>query len=653
MEVKLDHVKGIGPSLLYHFRKQNLWSTYDLVLHVPKGYEDFTVRSLSAAKNLEKITIQGIVKSALKANPYGKVHLITFNIEVNDDVIEVIVFNKKYLMKTVVKGSNVMVKGTYHLYQKKMIASHVSQVSGQMPIKPIYKIEGIYDRKVQHLVKTIFEHKQVQIYETIPKHILIKHHLMDRMVAYKALHLPQTFTDIRQAERRFKYEEAFFLQLKLAAKQLAMSKRDPKQYDIEKVKQFIQTLPFELTHDQKYTTNDIFRDFKQSRSAIRLIQGDVGSGKTIVALIAAYAVVTAGEQVAVMAPTALLASQHYSVFKHLLKNVNIALLSRNTQHKNMLKKDIANGHVQIVIGTHALIEDDVVFDKLGFVVIDEQHKFGVDARQSLIDKGHAKDVLYLTATPIPRTLAMVSFGESNVSTIKEKPAERKPIKTVSIDQKHSDKVYQHIKHTVARGEHVFVVVPAITSEKVTDNILTTSELLKQINCPLFILHGQLSKDEQNDVMMSFKNSPGSILLSTTMVEVGLDIPSASLMVILSAHHFGLAQLHQLRGRIGRGTLESTCYLVSEKQDLERLELMVTTNDGFKLSAYDLQARGPGDFIGSEQSGYLAFNFLDLATDYKILHEAQKNVLELIQKPDFKTNDRYQYLRKHMNESLKI
>ncbi len=653
MEVKLEHIKGIGPSLLKHFRNQNIWSTYDLVLHYPRSYEDFTVRSLSQAKHLEKITVQGTVVSPLKENPYGKVHVITCQIKVVDQVIDVVIFNRAYLMKQLTEQSLVLVKGTYHLYHKKIVASYISKVTGHSPIKPIYKIEGVYDRQIQNLMKEIFDTKQVQIFETIPHEFLKTYHLPQRLKAYQMLHIPKSFEDIQHAERRFKYEEAFFLQLKLVANQLASSKRLPKVYDIEKVKTLIRQLPYELTSDQKQATNDIFKDFKSEYSHIRLVQGDVGSGKTIVSLIAAYAVATAGEQVALMAPTTLLANQHYTLFSSLLKDLNIALLTQKTKNKEQVKKAILNQEFDIVIGTQALIETDVQFKKLGFVIIDEQHKFGVDARQTLIDKGHAKDVLYLTATPIPRTLAMVSFGESNVSVIREKPAKRTPVITKLVDQKNEQKVFMDIEKALTRGEHAFIVVPAISSEQVKDNIIVTKEKLKYMHHPLFVLHGQLSKDEQGDVMEKFRETPGSVLLSTTMVEVGIDIPTATQMIILSAEHFGLSQLHQLRGRIGRGDLPSTCYLVSEKQDLERLELMTKTNDGFKLSEFDLAQRGPGDFIGVEQSGYLKFNFLELSNDYNILHEAHKNVVDLFERPDFYTNERYQYLRKHVNESLKI
>jgi ATP-dependent DNA helicase RecG len=308
----------------------------------------------------------------------------------------------------------------------------------------------------------------------------------------------------------------------------------------------------------------------------------------------------------------------------------------------------------LVIGTHALIEKDVEFSNLGFVIIDEQHKFGVNTREDLIVKAKSKDVLYLTATPIPRTLAMVAFGESHVSIIKEKPKNRLPVETIYIQKTEVKQLYDSIQHAINRKEHVYLVVPAITSDKVTDNIETVYEEIKsRFDCMLFVLHGKLSPEEKDKVMENFVYTPGSILLATTMIEVGIDVPTATLIGIYAAESFGLSQLHQLRGRVGRGDLQSACYLISEKEDVERLELLSKINDGFKLSEYDLIARGPGDFLGVDQSGYLKFDFLDILSDYPILIEAQKNVVSLFLRPDFKTNPAYKYLNKYITDLPKV
>ncbi len=355
-----------------------------------------------------------------------------------------------------------------------------------------------------------------------------------------------------------------------------------------------------------------------------------------------------------MAPTELLATQHYQYFKTLLKEANICLLTGKTKQKQLVKEQIKQGVYDIVIGTHALIEDDVVFHDLSLIIIDEQHKFGVDTRNKLIDKSKCNDVIFLTATPIPRTLAMVAFGESNVSIIKEKPMHRKKVDTHYLIKKDIHKLYEAIDQKIKNKEHVFVVVPAISSDKVDDNIDSVyQELTLNISAPIYVLHGKQSKEEQESQMEKFMYNPGSILLATTMIEVGIDIPTATLIAIYAAEHFGLSQLHQLRGRVGRSHLPSQCFVISQKEDIERLEILTKTDDGFKLSEYDLIQRGPGDFLGSEQSGYLDFKFLDLISDYPILMEASKNVEWLMQQKDFYTNIKYKYLQRYIKNNIKI
>jgi ATP-dependent DNA helicase RecG len=654
MEIKLDSVKGIGPSMLRILRNQGIWSTYDLVLNYPKRYEDFSITSLDRTQDKEIITTHATIFTDLKINRFGKTQMVSFKAKILNQIIDVVAFGKGYLIKSFSKDEEVIIKGTYHLFKRQINASAVIKVDKKIPMKPIYGIDGIHDKTMMNVMEEIFSSNQVSIYETIPKEYLEKYKLLNRLEAYKMLHLPKSIQEIQQAERRFKYEEAFYLQLKLQSQKQINHLRPPKSYDIEKVRSLISTIPFELTTDQKESVNDIFRDFKKNHASYRLIQGDVGSGKTMVALIATYAVITAGEQVSLMAPTELLANQHYQYFKNLLKDVNIALLTSKTKNKNQLKEDVTNQKIDLLIGTHALIENDVQFKNLGLVIIDEQHKFGVNTRDELILKSSSKDVIYLTATPIPRTLAMIAFGDSHVSIIKEKPKHRILIETKYITKDRIQEMYDLMHSAILRKEHIFLVVPAITSEHVTDNIETVYEEIKEeFGSHVFVLHGKLPYEEKELVMEKFIYTPGSILLSTTMIEVGIDIPTATFIGIYAAESFGLSQLHQLRGRVGRGSLPSFCYLISQKEDVERLELLSKTNDGFQLSEYDLIARGPGDFLGVEQSGYLKFNFLDLITDYPVLIEAQKNVQELLSKPDFKTNSAYKYLNKYILESLKI
>jgi ATP-dependent DNA helicase RecG len=654
MEYKLETIKGVGPSILRILRSQGIWSTYDLILRVPKSYEEFSIVSLDRAHHQEVVTITGVIETEPKLIRSTKADRVVFGIKLNDEIIEVIVFGRGYYIKTLSVGMEVVIKGTYHLYQRKIIAKSILKRDSSVPIKPVYGIEGIHDKTLSNIISDIFLEQKVDIYETIPSYLLEQYRLMGRLSAFKMLHLPNDMKDIHQAERRFKYEEAFFMQLKMIAHQPSQFKRPPKAYQIEKVRALIDSLPYELTLDQKNATNDIFRDFKSDHASYRLIQGDVGSGKTMVSLIASYAVITAGEQVAFMAPTELLAIQHYQVFKEHLKDVKIALLTGQTKHKEHLKQQIQNHDYDLIIGTHALLESDVLFDRLGLVVIDEQHKFGVTSREELIIKSKSKDVLYLTATPIPRTLAMVIFGNTHVSIIRMKPKERKKVDTLYIQKSEIKDFYEAIRETIKRKEHVFLIAPAITSTHVSDNIESVySDILESVNAPIFTLHGRMSDEEKARMMESFIYTPGSILISTTMVEVGIDIPTATLMGIYAAENFGLSQLHQLRGRIGRSHLHSTCYLISEKEDIERLELLSAIDDGFKLAEYDLIERGPGDFLGDEQSGYLKFQFLDILRDEIILTEAQKNVNDLLKRPDFKTNPSFKYLNRTITDKVNV
>ncbi len=646
MDIKLDQVKGIGPQTLRILRNQGIWSTYDLVSRVPKGYEDFSITDLHDAKHKEVLTVLGKITSELKIIHGGKVERLVFKALVLNQTLDIIAFGKSYLFKQLHKGDEVQIKGTYHLYYNQINASSIVKAEKRLEIKPIYKIEGLHDKTLMNLVSFIKNENLVSIYENIPKVFLDRYHLLSRKDALFQLHLPESMASIQQGKRRMKYEEAFYMQLKVIGQQKRGVKRLPKAYDIEAVKHMIDQIPYELTTDQKQAVNDIYRDFKKPESSYRLIQGDVGSGKTIVALLAAYAIVTAKEQVAIMAPTELLAFQHYQFFSNYLKDVKIALLTSKTKQKEEMKKAILSHQYDIVIGTHAMIEADVQFHHLGLIIIDEQHKFGVRTREELIQKAHTKDIIYLTATPIPRTLALIAFGDNHVSFIKEKPKQRIPIETRYITRDLVQEAYDKMHSALLKKEHCIVIVPAIDSELIKDNIENmTLELEQEFQVPIYTLHGKKTPAEQDEAMQEYLLHPGSILLATTMVEVGIDIPTATTIVIFHAERFGLSQLHQLRGRVGRSNLASFCYLISDKEDIERLQILSKTHDGFKLAEYDLKMRGPGDFIGVEQSGYLDFKFLNLVDDLNILQEAQKNVLELLNEPDFYTNPVYKYLVK--------
>jgi len=644
VEFKLENIKGVGPQTIKILKSLHIRSTYDLVLTVPKGYEDFQITLFKHAKNKELVTVRAKVLNTPRLIRGQKVR-VSFQAEIEESSVEVIAFGRGYLTKTLEKQSEILIKGVYHLYRHQIVATSITKLDHANQLKPIYHIESIHDRTINQIVKEIFEQDQVKIYEILPEDFVKNYRLISRKEAYRLLHLPNHIKDVKRAQLRLKYEEAFFLQLKLQTQRPDQELRHPKPYRIDLVKQLIQTLPFELTEEQKEATNDVFRDFKSKTPTYRLIQGDVGSGKTMVALIAAYAITTAGEQVAIMAPTELLARQHFITFKTYLKNTNIALLSSRMEHKEVIKQSIKTGEAQIIIGTHALIQSDVIFDRLGFVIIDEQHKFGVTSRTELIAKASQKDLLYLTATPIPRTLAMLAFGNANISIISQKPQERLSILTRYILKNELDALYQAISSALIRKEHVILIVPAIDSNKKTDTIESVYISMRSEfpNTPIFILHGRLHDQTNEQTMENYIHTPGSILISTTMLEVGIDIPTATLIGIYSAESFGLSQLHQLRGRVGRSHLASQCILISEKEDIERLEVLTQTDDGFKLAEFDLIERGPGDFVGLDQSGHIELKYLDLMKDDVIVKETQNYIASLISKPDFLTNPKYKYL----------
>lgn len=654
MNKKLEDIKGVGQKLIKQFRNLGIWSIYDLLLCTPKTYEDFSLTDLKDIKHKDNITIECIISSPLTLNRYGKTPRVTFTCDMNHQKIDIVAFGKGYLVQTFNQGDQVVIKGTYNLYYHQINLQSITKPEKRTEIKPIYGFENIYDKTIYNIISEIYKNHDDTIYETVPDEVYVPLNYMTRSEAFHKLHLPSSKEDIIKAKQRMAFEEAFFLQLKWMGNRSNQIKRTPKPYDISRVRAFIETIPFELTKDQKEVVNDIFRDFKKDYASYRLIQGDVGSGKTIVSLLAAYAIMTCGEQVAFMAPTELLTNQHYQFFTSMIKDFKILRLTGSTKHKDLEKEALEKLDYDMVIGTHALIEHDVQFKRLGLVIIDEQHKFGVETRQRLIDKAHSKDVLYLTATPIPRSLAMIMYGDAHVSAIREKPNMRKPVETRLIERQKIEPLINDMLATVNRKEHVFVVVPAIHSEMITDNIDQIYELLVNHQFKhIFILHGEQTREQNEYSMKSFVETPGSILLSTSMVEVGIDLPTATLMAIFSAQRFGLAQLHQLRGRVGRSHLKSVCYLISDGVDNERLDVLKKTSDGFKLSEFDLKQRGPGDFLGVEQSGFPEFKFLDLQQDYELILKAQREVNKLLNRSDFKTHAKYRYLNRFIKEELKI
>lgn len=433
--------------------------------------------------------------------------------------------------------------------------------------------------------------------------------------------------------------------------------------DDKKVESFIQRLPFVLTEDQQRVVGEIIADLKAPYMMNRLLQGDVGSGKTVVAGIGIFATIQAGWQCAVMAPTEILAQQHYNTFAELFAGepIRMELLTSSTSQKNkkVIYEKLKDGEIDLIIGTHALIVDDVSFKQLGLIVIDEQHRFGVNQRKTLREKGLYPDALFLSATPIPRTLSLTVFGDMDVSQIKTLPKGRHPVKTYVIPTKLEPRLFAFVEKTCSKGEQVYVIAPLIEESEKMD-LENAEDIFRRYHARfgqryrVGLLHGRMSNEEKEMIMQQFKDNIIQILVTTTVVEVGVDVPNATLMIVVDAHRFGLAQLHQLRGRVGRGQKQSYCILMSDQSTdkaQERLAIMTQTNDGFEIAEADLRMRGPGDFFGSRQSGLPEFKMADLINDYNILEVARQDAQQIIDSNELLTNPDYHPLREYIEREI--
>lgn len=630
---KIKDVPYVGPKTLSILYKEGIFTPLDMLFRFPKKYESFIEDSLLLAVDKTIVTTTGIVCSIPKVvNHKPPLKSLQFNILVDNEIYKVVAYRREFLKDQIKENQEIQVKGQFFKKRKLINASKVNLKPLKRQLKPIYDIEGLYDSNISKIIVNIYKNKMANVYETLPRRLIKKRGLMDRYDMVYAMHFPTPET-LDRAYKRLKYEEALNFQIKIMTERIKAEKtyKEPKKYDLEKVKEFIKKIPYELTNDQKQAVNDIFKDFKKNYPVKRLIQGDVGSGKTVVVGISIYGAKTSGYQSAFMAPTEILASQHYETFIRMFPNLKVELLTSSTKNKEEIKARVFKGEVDLLIGTHALITDDTVFKNLGFVIIDEQHRFGVIARETLEKKG-TTDIVYLTATPIPRTLAIVLFGDMEISNIKEMPKGRKKVITSYFSSSPKEAIYNHVKKEIDIGNNAYFVVPSIESDR-GENINTIYEEVKDLFSNVFLLHGQMGGSEKQEIMDAFNNTNGAVLISTTVVEVGLDIKHATIMVIFDGEYFGLSQLHQLRGRVGRSDKQSYCYVVSNKGDIERLKTFEKEDDGFKLSEFDLLDRGPGEFLGVRQSGEIDFKYVDINNDYNLLLTAKEDALSVLRKEE--------------------
>ncbi|HJV16908.1 MAG TPA: ATP-dependent DNA helicase RecG [Bacillales bacterium] len=659
-------LKGIGEETKAALEEMNIITIQDLLEYFPYRYEDYRLRDLAEAVHDEKLTVEGKVHSEPSLVYYGKKKSrLTFRLLVERYLIQVVFFNQPYLKNKIVMNETITITGKWDQHRQTISASefHSGPSIQKDHFEPVYALKGSITMKgIRKFIQLAFHQYGHLVEENFPHSLTKKYRLLNRSDALHAIHFPRKEEDVKQARRRFVYEEFLTFQLKMQALRKFEREHSPgikQKYDLEKVKGFIDTLPFPLTNAQKRVVNEILTDLLSSFRMNRLLQGDVGSGKTVVAAIALYASFTSGFQGALMVPTEILAEQHAESLTKLIQpfGVRCEFLTRSIKGKRRreILADLENGHINIIIGTHALIQDEVKFHKLGLVITDEQHRFGVEQRRVLREKGENPDVLFMTATPIPRTLAITVFGEMDVSIIDEMPAGRKVIETYWAKEEMLERVLGFMEKELVKGCQAYVICPLIEESEKLDvqNAIDVHSMLTHYYRDRYnvgLMHGRLATDEKEAVMKAFSVNEVQVLVSTTVVEVGVNVPNATMMVVYDAERFGLSQLHQLRGRVGRGSDQSYCILLANpKSDVgkERMKIMTETNDGFVLSEKDLELRGPGDFFGKKQSGIPEFKVADMVHDFRALETAKQDASYLIQSDEFWRADEFKLLREEL------
>lgn len=665
----VTELKGVGKTAAENLAQMHITTVEDLLLTFPYRHEDFRLKNLAETPHNERVTVEGRVESVPNVMFLGKGRSrLQFQMLVGNHLIRVAFFNQAYLKNKLAVGTIVTVTGKWDQGRQAISGSQltVGPKDTQADFEPVYSLRGkLNQKKYRSFIRQALDECGQAVKDVLPEQLRVAYKLLPMAEALEGIHFPKNADHAKQARRRFVYEEFLVFQLKMQALR-KVRKEDEQglaiQYDVEQLRAFFASLPYDLTGAQKRVVNEICKDLLTPQRMNRLLQGDVGSGKTVVAASALYAAVTAGYQGALMAPTEILAEQHLDNLRDWFKemDVRVELLSGSTRTKarREILADLASGDIDILIGTHALIQPNVMFAKLGLVITDEQHRFGVNQRRILRDKGESPDQLFMTATPIPRTLSITAFGEMDVSVIDEMPAGRKPIETHWMKAEQFNLVLKRMQQELAAGRQAYLICPLIEESDKLDvqNAVDLHAQLQTLFAGQFtvgLMHGRLHPDEKDAVMRDFSEGKLHVLVSTTVVEVGVNVPNATFMVIYDAERFGLAQLHQLRGRVGRGEHQSYCVLVADpKSDegKERMLSMTETNDGFRLAEKDLELRGPGDFFGSKQSGVPEFKVADLVHDYRALETARRDAAKLVYTDEFWHDEAYTHLRETLEAS---
>ena len=654
MDIKNLHQVGEKTSKILN--KLGIFTDDDLINYYPYRYNVYNFSN----ELIDNSTL--IINVIIESNPivsYIKKNFnrLSFRARYNERIFNVVIFNRAYLKTNLTIGKNITIIGKYD-FKKNIFTSldiKFNVTNGQ--IEPVYHLtKGITNNAVSKLIKDNFNN--IYIKDSLPSNIISKYNLLSKKDALYNIHFANDLKMVHYAKNRLIYEELFDFSFKMNYFKNQNIRKDkvPKNIDINKINEFKKLLPFSLTTDQDNAYNEIVQDMSSNKKMNRLLLGDVGSGKTVVAVGAIYANFIAGFESTLMAPTEVLATQHYFSIKKILDKFNVAVElitgSMSKKEKEAIYKRVQNKEIDLLIGTHSLLNENIIFNNLGLVITDEQHRFGVHQRFALEDKSKCPDILYLSATPIPRTYAMTIYGDLDISYIKTKPTGRKDI--ITKVKKNSDikEVLGLMLEQIKLGHQIYVVSPLVEEDESLN--LTSINLLKEKLSLAFknlfrieIIHGKMKTSEKESIMNDFKNNQIKILIATTVIEVGIDVSNATMMIIFNAERFGLATLHQLRGRVGRSDLQSYCYLISDS-DNDRLKVMEESNDGFYISQKDFEMRGHGDLFGVKQHGDMSFKLANLKNDYNILLFANEDAKKFIDSKEYLNNEYYKDLAQNLN-----
>ena len=643
----LEDIKGIGPKTLKLFQNLNIFTIQDLITYYPYKYKLYHPVTLDNYEENTEVLINGYVASDAKIY-YIKRNLnkISFRLNTGTKLINVTIFNRPFIKQHLLLNKYISVIGKYNIKTNTLTASDIKLTPIiKDEIEPIYHTtQGLKQVNIHKIINNLLE-KNIYVPSLIPEEYIKEYSLLDKLTAIKEIHNPTSTNNLKQAEICLKYEELFEYTLKINYLKYLKDKTTTsyiKKFDTSKLDNLISSLPFKLTDSQVNAVEDIKKDFNSPKHMNRLILGDVGSGKTIISFLALYMNYLSGYQGVLMAPTEILIKQHYENIKKILTDLNIEILTGSTTKKDRDKiiENLKKGQIDILLSTHSVLNDDVVFKNIGLVVTDEQHRFGVNQRKNLQNKGENVDVLYMSATPIPRTLALTIFKDMDITEIKTKPLNRKPKITKLYKTSEIKEVLYEMLDEIKKGHQIYVVSPLIENEEENTKLASVNYLYEKINValngkvPIGVLHGKLKNEEKENIMNDFKSNKTKILISTTIIEIGVDVSNATMIVIFNAERFGLATLHQLRGRIGRNDIESKCILISD-YDTPRLKILEESEDGFYISEKDFELRGAGDLFGVKQSGDMVFKIANLNKDFKILKKCSEDSLN--------------FLNKHINE----